>query len=1642
MKRFTTVLAIITAAAYTLIFCGCRQTKNAGKPVVQAIDENEKMAEDWRLAAAFEFKITKDASLGYVPKYRLYEAGEEMKQGRFARSGASRAAALTWTERGPSSDSQGPNGNPRSPGVSVSGRADAIWVDLADPTRHTIWVGTHSGGIWKTNDINVATPVWTPVFDMMGNLGIGSICQDPVNHNIMYVGSGDKTNFGDVRGGGVWKSADHGLTWNLLPSTTGFWSISKVVCDASGNVYISGKGVNAGVWRSSNGGLTWTDITPAGLSKQVPDMDMSENGTLHIYCGFWEVSQATCGYRYSISPSTATPTSGWKSPSTPFPLSIRTAQLTVSGNTVLAMPVHQDNYNVPQFYRSTDGGANWAPTGTTPDARYWSCLDAAINPANNNEIIFGSFNCFGTTDGGNTWVQRADGGTTARGYYVHHDYHAIVWNGNEIIIGSDGGIFFSSDNGTSFSSKNAGIRSFEFYTVGTHPTDPDFFIGGTQDNGMELLSQPGLGSGLHVIGGDAGYTHVDQNEPSYVFGSTTGNNFRRSVNGGINWVAVDYSFTGQFINPTDYDDADNKMYCASSANEYLRWENPQTGNTFTPVAVAAYGGSRISSLVLSPYTSKRMFTTLENGKIFQLDNIETNNPVVTDISGTGRPTSYIASVNPGTDENNLIITYPNYGTQHVWITANHGANWINVQGNLPDIPVRWGMFHPDDNDRAYIATDLGVWSTDDLNGAATIWAPETGIPSVRCSMLQYQASTRTLALATHGRGIWTATLPPLKPFIRFASPAFLNTAEQTTQTTGCRRYKDYTITLNIDMPPTGDATVNLQVTGGATATQGEDYNFTTNGNFTTPSSQIIFPSGSSASKSFTLRIYDDAVVEGPEAFSFTYSITGATNAVIPTVNNSYKVTIADNDTAPAAPAAFTRTIGVGDYNIYEPFRSFFPVSKTQFIYLASELRAAGYIAGPISSIGFNMSTKSSTTPYSLTISLKNTTSASFPSVVFEGGTTTCYTGSYSTVAGMNSFNFPVPFNWDGVSNLLVEVCYNNTGTTFNSDIISGSRTTSRMAIWADGFYTGTGCTLPANDGAFYGTTFARADITINGLSGTGIETVQGRNVTEYAFGNGKHYFYTNGNGNIISQLSNISADPGCVTANVIEAGNSWQPFTGGLRSQKVIEVTPSQNSSSSCTIGVYFTAAELSGFAPATLRLAKTTAATMAAANTGNTIISPTTVTPYGNGYLFTASFTGFGKFFLSRQEQQISFASNTAGTTINNVTEQTTTTAGCLGYTDYIIKMNITAAPVGDAVVTLSADAGSTATQGRDFAFTTNGSFSTPSNTIVFPSGASNIQPGILVRVFDDGETEQAETLVFTFSISGETTAVKGAANQTFTFNIADNDPPPASPIQSAVRSSRYLNINSKGIFYFYEPVSSNIIGKTANTETASGCTFMYLARSGNAWINYGAGSRSQKTIMVVPEIINNPYYTISLYYTNAELAGRDPQTLRIAKYDSYQVLEPPVLSAFPGRVWGAITYAVPYRDGYCFTASFIGGSGQSLAGVYYLIDDKVNVQMSLAPGQLTSMPNKNASAGLFNQSITVTNPFTSQLKLHFARAPKNKVSLKLENSEGRLVYSGETMPAAVIAVDLSGKQLSNGVYYLEVWADERKYTYKLVKQ
>ena len=104
----------------------------------------------------------------------------------------------------------------------------------------------------------------------------------------------------------------------------------------------------------------------------------------------------------------------------------------------------------------------------------------------------------------------------------------------------------------------------------------------------------------------------------------------------------------------------------------------------------------------------------------------------------------------------MLVTYSNYCVTSIYESLNATQatpTWTAVEGNLPDMPVRWAMFDPRNSDWALIATELGVWSTDNINGGSTDWDPtNSGLANVRVDMLQYRASDRTIATAIAAYG--------------------------------------------------------------------------------------------------------------------------------------------------------------------------------------------------------------------------------------------------------------------------------------------------------------------------------------------------------------------------------------------------------------------------------------------------------------------------------------------------------------------------------------------------------------------------------------------------------------------------------------------------------------------------------------------------------------------------------------------------------------------------------------------------------------------------------------------------------------------------------------------------------------------------
>lgn len=1223
MRKFYLFLgcAIITTAALFFI-SNHKYSQKAPVSTDQAIGNGEAEENEGydgpAERAALEFEKTKDPALGYVPFDRLTQAidyTENLKQSLSTSFTTGTQAMINWTERGPIYDSVGPsNGNTRGGNGYTSGRMRAVFIDtLNDPSGNTAFVGGVAGGIWKCTTFLSAFPNWQAINDRFSNLAISSICQDPSNPAVLYFSTGEATSNGDaVYGAGIWKSINAGTTFTQLPSTTNLIRTFRIACDAAGNVYVGARTTATpasnlfGLLRSKDGGLTWTNITPtaqgtATATATCTDLEISSTGKL--YTSFGYLGTVVRAY-VTNDPANVTQTVGWT-----LGTGIRTSavsavrmELAAIADTAYAVTVNT-SYNTDSCYKSIDGGVTWTkqntvliPTGLG-SGQGWYNQTLAINPSNTNELLSGGLDAYKSTNGGATWTRLTFWVTSSP--YVHADHHFIQWwnsgGQSRVAIGCDGGIFYSSNGGTSWVDKNRNLGLKQFYAGAIHPGfGSPYLLAGAQDNGCHSLKNPGLSYSTEVTGGDGCYVHINQQDPSIQFGSYVYNQYRRSTNGGASWTSVNINAaTGMFVNPYDYDDLNNTMYASWGTDVIMRWPNANVSTTTNTLTLAGLGNP--SAFKVSPNTAKRVFIASSNGRVYRLDNADVATvaslPVdLKVITGASFPAGFINCINVGSTDNYLVAVFTNYGVSNVWYSSNGGTSWTAIDGNLPDMPVRWAIFHPQHNDQLVLATEAGVYQTDLVNGAGTVWTPNVSFPTVSTDMLKIRLSDYTVVAATHGRGLFTGVLPGT-PEVRFLSPGRV-VKEATAATSGCRRYTDYAVDVAMTSAPTGDATVTYNVQAGGTATNGVDYDFSTNGDFTNPSAQHSFVSGFAAAKTLTIRVYDDAEIEPTESFTIGFTVSGATDAIASSAN-TYTVTILDNDRLPSAFGTNNYTLGTynTDINGQSPFASNRIRHKMQALYYASELSASGiYASGNIQSMIMRVVTKNSTKAYTgLTISIANTNattlSAGFTAAIF----TQVYSGNYSTVAGNNTFNFSTPFLWDGSSNVVVQICFDNGAAPADAlaDLVEGNTAPLgagfRSTTYSN-YTTGAtaGCSLPA---AFISD--FRINATFSVTLGNPVATVLNSTRTEYLGQNVDLYYYTS-SGEILGRILNLSAQNyGCTEFVIDRAGTGasqfWNLNTANYLMNKTFRILPTTNSpTGKYEVTFYFTKEEKEGWETAT----------------------------------------------------------------------------------------------------------------------------------------------------------------------------------------------------------------------------------------------------------------------------------------------------------------------------------------------------------------------------------------------------------------------------------------------------------------------------
>jgi photosystem II stability/assembly factor-like uncharacterized protein len=132
-------------------------------------------------------------------------------------------------------------------------------------------------------------------FGFMGSLAVTTMAMDPADPNVIFAGTGENVlNIQDsIRGAGVFKTTNGGLTWSQLPSTSNSnWHFVNRLAINPSNGLILLAATNSGIWRSTDGGTTWSNR----LSTRMMDINFHPtDGNKCIASGFSGAFHSTDG---------------------------------------------------------------------------------------------------------------------------------------------------------------------------------------------------------------------------------------------------------------------------------------------------------------------------------------------------------------------------------------------------------------------------------------------------------------------------------------------------------------------------------------------------------------------------------------------------------------------------------------------------------------------------------------------------------------------------------------------------------------------------------------------------------------------------------------------------------------------------------------------------------------------------------------------------------------------------------------------------------------------------------------------------------------------------------------------------------------------------------------------------------------------------------------------------------------------------------------------------------------------------------------------------------------------------------------------------------------------------------------------------
>lgn len=617
------------------------------------------------------------------------------------------------------------------------------------------------------------------------------VVRDESGTSVLYaaVGSGEYRGQTFVQEG-LYRSNDKGQTWSQVlpdfPDSGNTYQISDIEISDTGRIFLgtmrNSEDMGGSIILFSDDGQNWSIYT--GFSDFVTGLGEGNFAGRSII----KVAPSNLNHVYAVF------SRGWKNDF---------EQL-------------RDYYT--EIWQSLDAGVTWSQISHNSNiySLPWHAMSLAVDPNDENKILAAGLELYVLNDASaanvtdldwiilSSWAARFYANTPGisneekQAYldtYVHADIHDIQYIGSsseEVLITTDGGVFHSSNMGLTnlidpenptqefpvFETFDNGLNTTQYYHASLHPGEGRMeIVGGTQDNGSIYRNfTVGQEREDNISGGDGGYSFFDSDNDNLKITMVYGNRYFIHIN---EETYFDGEVNGLFVNPVDYDDKANLIYSNTATSSYgglytslkgRYYDSLEIFNVNKFLGTADLGLDTISYVKLnaglkeaitaiklsktSESLDKTAIIGTENGQIFKITGLPYN-IISTKLDAGQLPIGYVSSVDIGSDENTILATISNFGLASIWMTIDNGQNWMNLERDLPDMPVRWGRINPSDDNKIVIATEMGVWGLENIKNENELWQSyNMGLPAMRVDMIDLRASDNTILAATHGQGLY------------------------------------------------------------------------------------------------------------------------------------------------------------------------------------------------------------------------------------------------------------------------------------------------------------------------------------------------------------------------------------------------------------------------------------------------------------------------------------------------------------------------------------------------------------------------------------------------------------------------------------------------------------------------------------------------------------------------------------------------------------------------------------------------------------------------------------------------------------------------------------------------------------------------